>query len=418
MSITSMKNGWTGGQYSLFRAVFGIFLLVHFAQFTPWAAELFSNKGVLPRAAESPVIHLFPNILGVWDSPLLVTALVIIAAVLCIFFAIGAFDRIAAIGLWYIWACLYGRDPLISNPSIPYVGLLLLAHACLRPAPYGSLAARGRADPSGGWKMDESVYTVVWVLMALGYTYSGYTKLVSPSWLNGNAFALVLNNPLARPGAIRNALLALPAPAMHIITWGVLAAELSFAPLSLSRKLRPWAWSVMLLMHLGLTTVISFADLSLGMVMLHLFTFNPSWIPPLKSSATETIFYDGHCGLCHRAVRFVLSENAGQMAFRFAPLDSDAFRAAADEETRRTLPDSLVVQTSDGRLLIRSSAVLQILLRLGGVWKVAARLAGLIPSKILDFVYDLVAGIRHRLFPAPGDACPLIPQELRARFES
>jgi predicted DCC family thiol-disulfide oxidoreductase YuxK len=297
------------------------------------------------------------------------------------------------------------------------VGLLLLAHACLQSAPYGSLAARGRADPSGGWKMDESVYTVVWILMALGYTYSGYTKLVSPSWLNGNAFALVLNNPLARPGVIRNAVLALPAPVMHLITWGVLAVELSFAPLSLSRKLRPWAWTVMLLMHLGLTTVISFADLSLGMVMLHLFTFNPSWIAPLKYSATETIFYDGHCGLCHRAVRFVLSEDARQMAFRFAPLDSYAFRAAADEETRRTLPDSLVVETSDGRLLTRSSAVLDILVRLGGVWKVVARLAGLIPPKMRDFVYDLVASVGRRLFRAPAHACPLIAHELRARFE-
>jgi hypothetical protein len=37
MSIRSMRNGWTGGQYSLFRAVFGIYLLVHFAQLTPWA---------------------------------------------------------------------------------------------------------------------------------------------------------------------------------------------------------------------------------------------------------------------------------------------------------------------------------------------------------------------------------------------
>src|SRR5262249_20173935 len=159
-------------------------------------------------------------------------------------------------------------------------------------------------------------------LMAVGYTYSGYTKVVSPSWINGSAIGLVLNNPLARPGLVRDILLALPAPVLHVVTWGLLGVELSFAPLALSRRLRPWAWMVMLLMHLGLMTVISFADLSMGMVMLHLFTFNPAWIAPLRSAATETIFYDGGCGLCHRTVRFVLSEDASGCTFNFAPLDS------------------------------------------------------------------------------------------------
>ncbi|MGH7213559.1 MAG: hypothetical protein ACREIT_02165 [Tepidisphaeraceae bacterium] len=31
-------------------------------------------------------------------------------------------------------------------------------------------------------------------------------------------------------------------------------------------------------MHLGLMVLIDFADLSLGMVMLHAFTFNPAWV--------------------------------------------------------------------------------------------------------------------------------------------
>src|SRR5207245_3602172 len=58
---TGSENGWTGGQYSLFRAVFGLYLFVHFVELVPWGAELFSNRGVLPHAAASPLIHLFPN---------------------------------------------------------------------------------------------------------------------------------------------------------------------------------------------------------------------------------------------------------------------------------------------------------------------------------------------------------------------
>jgi hypothetical protein len=63
-----MTNGWTGGQYSLCRATFGMFLFVHFVALLPWAAEVFSDRGVLP-AAVSPFLRLFPNVLAVSDSP-------------------------------------------------------------------------------------------------------------------------------------------------------------------------------------------------------------------------------------------------------------------------------------------------------------------------------------------------------------
>src|SRR5262249_39537670 len=98
-----MSNGWTGGQYSLFRIAFGVYLCVHFAQLAPWATELFSNKGALPRAADSPLAHLFPNILAVWHTPIFVTALIVSAAVMSLVFAVGVGDRITALALWYVW---------------------------------------------------------------------------------------------------------------------------------------------------------------------------------------------------------------------------------------------------------------------------------------------------------------------------
>jgi predicted DCC family thiol-disulfide oxidoreductase YuxK len=173
----------------------------------------------------------------------------------------------------------------------------------------------------------------------------------------------------------------------------------------------------MLLMHLGLMALIDFADLSLGMVMLHLFTFDPAWVRPAKAAHTETVFYDGHCGLCHRAVRFVLAEDRAGHAFRFAPLEGDAFRATVPEASRAGLPDSLIVSTAEGALLTRSAAVLHILRRLGGIWRLSGGLARVVPAAIRDRAYDAVARIRHRLFPAPPEACPLIPERLRARFD-
>jgi predicted DCC family thiol-disulfide oxidoreductase YuxK len=422
-----MKNGWTGGQYSLVRAVFGLYLFLHFAQLIPWAAELFSRRGVLADGSASPLLHLFPNVLALWDGPIFVTGLVAVAAALSVLFAAGWHDRAASVALWYVWACLHGRMPLIANPGLPYVGWMLLAHAFLPAAPYGSWAARGRVDPGQGWRMREDIFLVAWILMAAGYTYSGCTKFVSPSWLDGTALARVMENPLARPGPARDLFVSLPAGIVRLMTWGALCAEVSFAPLALVPRLRPWIWSLMLAMHLGLMVLIDFADLSMGMVMLHLFTFDPAWVRPRPADAarsraaapaTGMIFYDGDCGLCHRVVRFVLAEDETGGAFRFAPLDSAAFRSAVPDGVREGLPDSLVAQTEDGRVLIRAAAIRHILSRLGGLWRVAAVVSGVFPARLLDRGYDAVARVRRRLFAAPPDACPVVPKHLRERFSS
>ena len=119
-------------------------------------------------------------------------------------------------------------------------------------------------------------------------------------------------------------------------------------------------------------------------------------------------------------MRFLLAEDArdnDKIAFRFAPLQGDLFVAAVGEDVRATLPDSMVVLTGDGDILIRSSAWLRILERLGGIWKVLALALRLIPRAVLDRAYDLVASVRGKLFKKQEDACPILPKELRARFD-
>jgi predicted DCC family thiol-disulfide oxidoreductase YuxK len=411
-----MKNGWTGGQYSLVRALFGVYLLSHFVMLMPYAAELFSREGVLPERAASPLIHLFPNVLAVSDAPWVAMALIAIAAVASIAFALGVRDRIAAVVVWYVLACLFGRDPLIANPSLPFVGWLLLMHATLPRAPFGSWAARGRVDPRGGWSFPPAIFTAAWIVMSAGYTYSGWTKLVSPSWVDGTAIARVLDNPLARPTLLRGAMLSLPDMLLHVMTWGALALELLFAPLALVRRARPIIWTLMLSMHIGLMTLIDFADLSFGMIVLHLFTFDPRWVPAAHAGTVDDVFYDGTCGLCHRAIRFLIAEDGSGTAFRYAPLGGDAFRAVAGDGAE--LPDSMVVMTAAGTLLVKSDGVLHLGRRLGGYWRVLATVAAAVPRPLRDRAYEFVARIRFRLFARPKEACPMLPPDLRTRFSA
>jgi predicted DCC family thiol-disulfide oxidoreductase YuxK len=130
----------------------------------------------------------------------------------------------------------------------------------------------------------------------------------------------------------------------------------------------------------------------------------------------EMLFYDGHCGLCHRAVTFVLAHDRGR-AFRFAPLQGETFQKIVTPERQKTLPDSVVVMTGDGRLLVRSDAFLHIFLKLGGFWKVLAIVVRIVPRGVRDFVYDFVASIRFRVFGRREELCPVMPPELRARFD-
>jgi predicted DCC family thiol-disulfide oxidoreductase YuxK len=131
----------------------------------------------------------------------------------------------------------------------------------------------------------------------------------------------------------------------------------------------------------------------------------------------ETLFYDGHCGLCHRAVRFVLARDREGRLFRFAPLEGDTFNRVVTPERRKTLPDSVVVLTAEQTLLARSDAFLHIFRRLGGGWKVLAVALGVVPRPLRDFVYDLVARVRYRIFGRRDEWCPVMEPQLRARFD-
>jgi predicted DCC family thiol-disulfide oxidoreductase YuxK len=129
------------------------------------------------------------------------------------------------------------------------------------------------------------------------------------------------------------------------------------------------------------------------------------------------LFYDGYCGLCHRAVKFVLKHDKTGKAFRFAPLQGETFSTSVPEEKRAGLPDSIVVRTRDGALLARSAAFIHILQRLGGGWRVLAAVLSVVPRALRDAVYDFVARVRYRIFGRRDDVCPIVPAELRKRFD-
>ena len=130
-------------------------------------------------------------------------------------------------------------------------------------------------------------------------------------------------------------------------------------------------------------------------------------------SKADVIFYDGDCPMCQRSVVF-LARRDQKHRFLFAPLGGETFRAMLTARERGSLPDSMVVHRADGSVLVRSTAVLYLLHRLGGTWDIVARGLMLVPSPLRDIVYRFVAWARPRR--RKGRECPLPPPAIRKRL--
>ena len=138
------------------------------------------------------------------------------------------------------------------------------------------------------------------------------------------------------------------------------------------------------------------------------------------------LLYDGVCGLCNRTVQFVLRRDRDGV-FRFASLQSRLGRdildrhalSASDLDTFYVVigvdPAPLAGTAKNERLLSRSDAVSIVLQKLGGFWRIVGALFGRVPRDLRDWMYNLVARRRYRVF-GRYEACPLPSEADRQRF--
>lgn len=123
------------------------------------------------------------------------------------------------------------------------------------------------------------------------------------------------------------------------------------------------------------------------------------------------IFFDGFCVLCNGFISFVLKRDKKRV-FNFASLQG--------ETARERLPSACIDNTKSvvflkaGRCEMRSTAVIDILLNLGGIYKLAIVLK-LFPRRFRDFVYDWIAKHRYRWF-GKREQCRLPQPEDKGRM--
>ncbi len=379
-----MKHEWSGGQYNVYRFLLGIVLLLNFT-------------GVIALPESDSVMEL--TFAAILKKELVHPVYILSGCLLSGLLALGRYDRLAALLLYFAMPDI---DTPIFTPLSPYHYLLIL-HIFSHDAPFGSSTAPGSLDPDNGWQLPSIVPRMSWLIIA-GSAFSGGFR----SLFKGELLQI-----LAQGNDIAKAVLAWPEGLLKGCGLAVTIFLLAFGPLALKARFRPVLLILSFVFYLGLV-ILGVAGPEF--LLIHFVAWNPAWLAPQFSETPETLYYDGSCGLCHRAVRFVLAEDRDGRLFQFAPLHGDHFNENVPAEVQERLPDSILLKTRDNQFPTRTSAVITLLCRLGGLWRILGWCLKLVPRFLRDGVYNLIASIRNRIFKKPADACPILPENLRKRF--
>ena len=137
---------------------------------------------------------------------------------------------------------------------------------------------------------------------------------------------------------------------------------------------------------------------------------------PEVESDSFLICFDGHCLLCNSWVDFLIKRDRKNV-FTFTSLQSNGGRNAllkhGYSKNKLEAIDSIVVLKAD-QISIRSDAAIEILVALGGIYKIS-KLLKLIPPSLRNLVYDTVAKRRYRWF-GRRDICRIPSTEESHKF--
>lgn len=279
---------WYGPtQFALFRAILGVYLTVHFAQLIPVSTEIFSNEGVIKNASSLPSYGKVPNILFSYDDPFTVTLFLSLLVLGSMMFTFGIYRRMCSLWLYYGWMCLLNRNPLISNPSVGYIGWILLACSTIPPGErMGFLlskeerekeAKEAKEKSKDRFEVPDILYYGSWIIIGVSYTASGIHKLQCGSWLDGTALQYVLTSPVARQNNFILDFILSDMMYVKFMSWSSLFLEISCLFLGTFYRTRKFYWGSFIGFHFGIIATVNFVDLTFGMIIAHLFTFDASW---------------------------------------------------------------------------------------------------------------------------------------------
>lgn len=127
----------------------------------------------------------------------------------------------------------------------------------------------------------------------------------------------------------------------------------------------------------------------------------------------NVVLFDGVCNLCSGAVQFILEHERSE-TLKFSSLQSDVGKkllATFDIDPRLT--DS-IVYIENNKAFVKSTAAIRIARHLKMPWRIVSKFS-FVPRIIRDFIYDLIARNRYKMF-GKKEECWLPQPRWKKRF--
>src|ERR1700761_324646 len=142
----------------------------------------------------------------------------------------------------------------------------------------------------------------------------------------------------------------------------------------------------------------------------------------MTEASLPLMLYDGLCGMCNRAVQWVIRHDKNDQ-FRFTPqqsgLAAGVFARHGIDRDAVLAGNSVYLVMAPGtpqeRLLRESDVAVNILISLGGGWRVLGRLLRAVPAFLRNAGYRLFARNRYWI-SGRYDSCPLPSAADRMKF--
>ena len=120
----------------------------------------------------------------------------------------------------------------------------------------------------------------------------------------------------------------------------------------------------------------------------------------------NVIYYDGECGLCHLAVKFILRVDS-KSKFYFSPLSN------LDNNLKNI--DSIIFKKGN-KVFYEGQAIIMIFENIDNKWYYLAKVLKLFPVNVLDTAYRWVSRNRAKVSVKKVSSCPIVPNSYQKRF--
>ena len=125
------------------------------------------------------------------------------------------------------------------------------------------------------------------------------------------------------------------------------------------------------------------------------------------------IFFDGACNMCNSFVRLIIKLDYKEQ-FIFCPISSKKGQKIINKFSLDLKNIDSILLLKNNKITLKSEAVIEILVSLSLLFRFFLILK-ILPSKLLDLIYDFIAKYRYKLF-GRKESCIIPDEKYKSRF--